>query len=104
MELRIEKERYNPLLKRREVYFRVIFNGATPKRSEVREKLAALLNANLDTTVIDWMRNEFGKTEAVGYAKIYDTEEDMRSIEEEHILRRNFGGKEEGESEGEGGE
>ena len=100
MELRIEKERYNPLLKRREVYFRITFNGATPKRSEVREKLAALLNADLNTTVIDWMRNEFGKTEAVGYAKIYDSEEDMRSIEEEHVLRRNFGGKEESEDEG----
>ncbi len=104
MELRIEKERYNPLLKRKEVYFRVIFNGATPRRNDVREKLAAILNANLNTLVIDWMRTEFGKTEAIGYAKIYDTEEDMRSIEEEHILRRNFGGGEEEEEGGEGGE
>ncbi len=99
MELLIEKQRDNPLLRRKEIYFRVRYgdSGFTPSRKDVREKLSGLLNATLDRLVIRWMKPEFGKTEARGYALIYDTPEDMRAIEEDYVLRRNFEEKKEGE-------
>ncbi len=99
MEVYVESDRYNPLLKRRELHLRVVFNGKTPTRQEVREKVAGLMNAELDRVVVHYIKTEFGKTEAKCYVKIYDTAEDLRAIEEEHIIERNFGKKEE-----EGGE
>jgi small subunit ribosomal protein S24e len=95
MEVYVESERYNPLLKRKEVYFRVSFDGKTPSREEVRGKIGGLMNAEPERVVIDYIKTEFGKTEAKCYAKIYDTEEDLKSIEEEHIIWRNFGKPEE---------
>ena len=94
----IESERYNPLLKRREVYCRLSFEGKTPSRKEVREKIAGLMNAELNRVVVDYIKTEFGKTEAKCYVKIYDTVEDLKEIEEEHIIARNFGSETEGES------
>jgi len=103
MEVYVDKERYNPLLKRKEVHVKVKYNGATPSRSVLREKIAGLFNAELDRIVIDYIKTEFGKTEAKCYAKIYDTPGDMLEVEEDHILRRNFGEPKEGET-GEGEE
>ena len=102
MDVLVEKERYNPLLKRKELYLKIVYwgEGATPTRQAVREKIAGLFNAELDRIVVDYIKPEFGKQEAKCYAKIYDSHEDLMSIEEDHIIRRNFGGGEEGEEEG----
>ncbi|WP_456329739.1 30S ribosomal protein S24e [Archaeoglobus sp.] len=89
MEVYVEKERYNPLLKRKEVYCRLSFEGKTPSRSEVRAKIAGLMNAEPERAVVDYIKTEFGKTEAKCYVKIYDTVEDLQKIEEEHIIERN---------------
>ncbi len=101
MEVLIERKKDNPLLKRKEVYFRVKYEDTkiTPSRKDVREKISGLLNAELNRLVVRWMKPEFGKMEAEGYALIYDSEEDMKAVEEDYVLRRNFG--EEKEEEGE---
>ena len=90
MEIKIEAERYNPLLRRREVHFRVKFENKTPTRGEVREKLAGLMNAELDRIVVQYIKTEFGKREAKCYAKIYESAEDLKKIEDEYVLVRNF--------------
>lgn len=102
MEVYVESERYNPLLKRKEIHCRLIFEGKTPSRKEVREKIAGLMNAELDKIIIDYIKTEFGKTEAKCYVKIYDTVEDLKAIEEDHIIARNFAEAEEGEAGAEG--
>ncbi len=92
MEVVVENERYNPLLKRREIHARILYwgEGPTPTRQAVREKFAGLFNAELERIVVDYIKPEFGKQEAKCYVKIYDTPEDLRDIEDEHIIRRNF--------------
>lgn len=89
MEVYVENERYNSLLKRKEVYCRLSFDNRTPSRSEVRAKIAGLMNAELERVVVDYIKTEFGKTEAKSYVKVYDTIEDLRAIEEKHIIERN---------------
>ena len=102
MEVYVESERYNPLLRRKEVYCRLSFDGKTPSRGEVRAKIAGLMNAELERVVVDYIKTEFGKTEARSYVKIYDTVEDLKAVEEDHIIERNLkaaeseGGEEEG--------
>ncbi len=58
MEVYVEKERHNPLLKRREVYCRLSFEGKTPSRKEVRAKIAGLMNAELERVVVDTIKTE----------------------------------------------
>lgn len=90
MEIRVESEKYNPLLKRREIYLRIKFSEKTPKRQEVREKVAGHFSVELDRIVVNSIKTEFGKKEAKCYVKIYDSAEELKKIEEEHILVRNF--------------
>ncbi|MCX8172385.1 MAG: 30S ribosomal protein S24e [Archaeoglobaceae archaeon] len=90
MELRVETERYNPLLKRKEIHLRVRFDDKTPSRAEIREKVAGLFNSEQNRLVLQYIKTEFGKREAKVYAKIYDSLEALKAIEERHILERNF--------------
>lgn len=92
MKVIVERERYNPLLRRREIHARISYWGeGYPRRSEVREKFAGLFNSELDRVVVQFIKPEFGKQEARCYVKIYDTPKDLRDVEEEHIIKRNFG-------------
>ena len=99
VEILIERQKDNPLLKRKEIYFRIRYEDTkvTPSRKDVREKLSGLLNAELERLVVRWIKPEFGRMEAEGYALVYDTEEDMRAVEEDYVLERNFGERKEGE-------
>ncbi len=99
MEILVERQKDNPLLKRKEIYFRIRYEDTkvTPSRKDVREKLSGLLNAELERLVVRWIKPEFGRMEAEGYALVYDTEEDMRAVEEDYVLERNFGERKEGE-------
>jgi|Deesub1362A_J573_1020465.scaffolds.fasta_scaffold00136_21 small subunit ribosomal protein S24e len=96
MDIEIVEDKENPLLGRREVRFTVTFDGGMVKRDDVREKLIALLNAKPELTVVDYLKVEYGKAQAKGYAKIYSDEDLMRKVERKHILERNFGKKDEG--------
>jgi small subunit ribosomal protein S24e len=101
MELEITKEHDNQLLGRKEVFFRLKHEGASPSRQEVRNTLIKTLKCGQNLLVIDQMSTEFGKKETVGYAKIYESEERLRAVEREHILRRNFGSLDEGKAKAE---
>jgi len=92
IDIEIENEHENRLLRRKEVFFRLKYDGGSPSRAEARKALVNAFRCSPDLLVIDWMRAEFGKREAVGYAKIYENEDRMKEIEREHILKRNFGG------------
>ena len=118
MEIEIVRERDNKLLRRKEILFKVKHGSSgevgsegsssqehargvgsgTPSRKEVREALVRKFGCRPQVLVIDWMKPAFGKTEALGYAKIYESEARMREIEREHILRRNFPEAPEGEA------
>ncbi|MHC1636250.1 MAG: 30S ribosomal protein S24e [Candidatus Methanospirareceae archaeon] len=89
--MEIIKERENPLLRRREVIFKIKHEGGTPQRGEVRKLLVKRFRAKENVVVIDKMETEFGKKETVGYAKIYEDEGRLKEIERVHKIRRNFG-------------
>ena len=91
MELETISRQENPLLDRMEVHYRIRHpHETTPKREAVREELARILNIAKDRVIIDHMRSEFGKSETIGYAKIYKKREVAQKIEREHVLKRNF--------------
>ncbi|AEH60357.1 Ribosomal protein S24e [Methanosalsum zhilinae DSM 4017] len=89
MDISIKEDKNNALLHRRELNFVASYDGATPKRIDVRNKLAAMLNIDSELVVIQSITNMFGKQEASGYAKVYEDADYMKKIESKHILNRN---------------
>lgn len=89
MEVTVEKDNQNPVLKRKEVHIKVKFDSQTPSRSDIRQKLAGLYATNAENVVVDYIKSEFGMGEANGYAKIYDNVNDLNRFEAKHIIKRN---------------
>ncbi len=90
MEIEIIEENKNKVFNRNEIKFYVDYEGeATPKLIDVKAKLVALLNTKKGLTVVDNVQPHYGEPKALGYAKVYDTIEDLEYIETKHILAKN---------------
>ncbi|RLI21757.1 30S ribosomal protein S24e [Candidatus Bathyarchaeota archaeon] len=91
MEVKIISDKYNPLLKRKEITFEVNHTqtGGTPPRFEVRKALAKIVKADLDRVYIRKFETKTGTMIAVGEANVYDTVEQAKLIEPEYIILRN---------------
>ncbi|WP_227374710.1 30S ribosomal protein S24e [Haladaptatus halobius] len=89
MEVEILSQEQNPMLHRTEVRFQIVHDEATPSRLSVRDSLAAKLDKNADEVVVHEMSTKFGMRKTVGYAKVYDSPEHARDVEQEYMLERN---------------
>ncbi|MCK8518746.1 30S ribosomal protein S24e [Methanoculleus sp. 7T] len=88
MEFEITRDMRNEVLNRRELAFTLTFDGPTPSRKSIQEKLAAMLNKNESLLVLDSLKTRFGKMEVTGHARIYDDEESKKSTERGYLLKR----------------
>ncbi|MHA1369290.1 MAG: 30S ribosomal protein S24e [Promethearchaeota archaeon] len=88
MEIEIIESKDNPLLRRKEIKFR-IREKQTPERVAVKEKLAAMHNADFNLVFIRKIQTRFGTPEVTGYAMIYEDEQATKS-EPEYIRIRNL--------------
>ncbi len=89
MDIHIIEEEENPLLHRTDVTFEVTHDEATPSRLSVRDSLAATLNKDADEVVIHELDTKFGMRTTRGYAKVYESPEVARDIEQTYMLERN---------------
>jgi small subunit ribosomal protein S24e len=89
MEVDIIEEDENPMLHRTDVRFEVVHDDATPSRLSVRDSLAATLNKDAEEVVIHQLDTKYGMRKTVGYAKVYDSPEYARDVEQDHMLERN---------------
>jgi small subunit ribosomal protein S24e len=91
MKLKIISKEQNPLMKRREITFRVEHaqTGGTPTRVEVRKQLASLLKTDLNLVYVKQLETKTGTMVAVGEAKAYDSIEQAKLMEPKHIIARN---------------
>ncbi|HEX3013011.1 MAG TPA: 30S ribosomal protein S24e [Methanobacterium sp.] len=100
MEIEIKEKIENPLLNRTEIHFDCAYDGeATPKTLDIKNKLVALLDADKNLLVVDKVLPKFGEGKADGYAKIYDSEENLNEIETKHVLAKNQEPQEDEEAE-----
>lgn len=90
MKIRIVSRKYNPLLKRVEITFEVDHNagGGTPQRLEVRETLAKAIKADPKLVYIRRMVTKTGTMTTLGEANAYDSLDQVRDVEPNHILVR----------------
>ena len=91
MKVKIVSKEQNPLLKRKEVTFRVEHaqNGGTPTRLEVRQQLATLLKTDLELVYVKQVETKTGTMVAMGEANAYETVEQAKLMEPKHIIARN---------------
>lgn len=91
MKVRIVSKEYNPLLRRKEVTFKVEHTetGGTPNRFEVRKELATLLKTALELVYVKKIETKTGTMTAVGEANAYDFVEQAKTVEPKHIVSRN---------------
>ena len=83
----VVSDRPNPVIGRREVTFEVVHSQAsTPTRSQVKEKLAALLNADPEALVIWRLETKINSWRTVGLAYLYDSPERARKFTPKHVL------------------
>lgn len=90
MEIDIFEDKENKVFNRREIKFYVEYEGeATPKIIDIKSKLVALLNSKKDATVVDNVQPHYGESKALGYAKVYDTVDDLKYIETKSVIAKN---------------
>jgi small subunit ribosomal protein S24e len=91
MEVKIVSTKDNPLLKRKEVGFRVEHGpkGKTPARLEVKKAVAAELKISEEMVFVKRMRTMTGTNTAVGIANAYETVEQAKFIEPAYTRKRN---------------
>jgi small subunit ribosomal protein S24e len=89
MEIDVISEDENPMLHRTDVRFEVVHEEATPSRLSVRDSLAAKLNKDSAEVVVHELDTKFGMRKTVGYAKVYDSPEFAKDVEQEYMLERN---------------
>ena len=105
-ELNIVVDQPNPAVGRRELHFEVHHvQSSTPTRLEVKEKLAAKLNADPSALIIEKMVTKVNSWKTVGLAYLYDSAERAKFFTPKHILRKELPEKAKaGEEAGEGKE
>jgi small subunit ribosomal protein S24e len=101
MDIDITAEEENPMLHRTDVRFELIHDEETPSRLSVRDSLAARLNKDASEVVIHELDTKFGMRRTLGYAKVYESSEDAREVEQAYMLERNKIGGEDDETEAE---
>jgi len=92
MNIDINADVENKLLKRRQVTFTAGFKGSTPSRKQVKEALCSKLGAHPDAVAIEKIGQPFGVQSLEGLAHVYASADGMKA-EHEHILRRDRGEK-----------
>jgi len=89
MKIKIVKKEKNLLLDRLEVEFEIDAPAETPKRLEVRSKLAALVNHDENLMIIKAINQKTGVKISVGTAHAYNDLETLKKVEPEHLIKRN---------------
>lgn len=88
MELKIETEKNNPLLHRKELHFTIA--SKTPvDRAKIKDKIVALTGSNDDRVVVDKINRKYGEDKITGMAKVYSTKKALMEIENKFMVKRN---------------
>jgi len=77
------------MLHRTDVRFDLTHDEATPSRLSARDSLAAMLNKDAGEVVIHELDTRFGLRKTLGYAKVYESADAARDVEQAYMLERN---------------
>ena len=89
MKIKIIEKKTNKLLDRLEVKFEVDSEAETPKRMELKSKLAALINYDENLVIVTGIHQETGIKRSKGVAHAYTTKENLERVEPNYLVKRN---------------
>ena len=89
MDVIIKDKKRNEMLKRNEITA-VIKEDTIPSKEKIKEKLCAQMDVPADRLVIFKVDTRFGDKNMKVLARAYDSPEQMKKVEQMHILKRNF--------------
>ena len=90
MEIKIQENKENALLDRREIVFTLRHDGeTTPSRSQVRQLVASQIGTKTENVVVESMQSEYGRGATRGVARAYKSADAARGTERTHLLKRN---------------
>jgi len=91
MEIKIVSSKDNPLLKRKEVQFKIEHGpqSKTPARLEVKKALAAEMKIGEELVFVKDIRTLTGTGTAVGHANAYESANQAKIVEPDYIMKRN---------------
>ena len=92
MDIEIVKDEENVLLNRRDIVFKTDRIGMS--RKSAKNTLVALLDTTPELLILDRMNSQYGKQDILGYARLYDNEQNLRRIEPDYMIARNAPAKE----------
>ena len=88
MDVHVQTKLERPILKRTDYKVRVAYEGATPKRTDLRDKIASSLKAPVDHVVVRKITTEFGKMAVIVEASVYADATTLDKMEPRHIKVR----------------
>lgn len=91
MEIKVNSEFYNPLLKRREISLEIQHKGeGTPQRFDIRKRVASKLSTKIENVFIVSLDTSTGVQRTLCSAQVYDDPSAASSAVPEHIAIRNL--------------
>ncbi len=86
----VVEEKYNPLIKRRELIVRIAHIGkSTPGRGMIRYELAKIYGVDVDRVYVRKIETEYGMSVSNAEVHIYDDPERAKKFEPPHVIKRN---------------
>ncbi|BBL45272.1 30S ribosomal protein S24e [Nanobdella aerobiophila] len=90
MEINIINREKNELFNREELVVKIDHkNEATPKRDDIKSKVAAMVGKDDKLVVVRKIITEYGKQSSKAYINVYDDQNLLLKLEPKHILKRN---------------
>jgi len=80
--MKVLEKKESPLLNREEYLLSLEFDGATPKKEELKKKFVEFLKVKEDCLIIKKVQQESGRTRVKVKVYVYKGGEDLNKIEE----------------------
>jgi ribosomal protein S24E len=91
MEIKVNNESYNPLLKRKEITLEIEHTGeGTPQRFDIRKRMASKLNTKIENVFVVSLDASTGLQRSTCSLQVYDDSRAASSTVPEHIATRNL--------------
>lgn len=88
MEIKIESNKENKLLGRKEITFSVDQENSTVRRDALTKELCKKLSLSPESTIVVTISQGFGNKQSTGVAHSYSTKEMLEKYEPKHVLAR----------------
>jgi len=90
MDVDIINKKPETLLKRTSFQAKMIFEGKTPSRTDLKKLLCSKLGSKDALTVISKILNDYGSERAIINGYVYDDEDSMKDLESKYVMLRHL--------------